>query len=106
MTDRTGRRLVWRPQIRGKLASSAPSSRAAAGRCCSRLDVGLGRVDVIEGARSYLENATLKAVTYARMSGLPALADDSGIEVDALDGRPGVLSARYGGRRAGSDVER
>lgn len=69
-------------------------------------EVGLGRVDVLEGSRSYLENATLKAVTFARASGLPALADDSGIEVDALDGRPGVLSARYGGRRAASDSER
>jgi XTP/dITP diphosphohydrolase len=61
---------------------------------------------VVEAGRSYQENAVLKAVAAARQTGLPALADDSGIEVDALDGRPGVLSARYGGPRVRSDRER
>src|SRR5687768_10702978 len=61
-------------------------------------EAGVTPPSVLEGGRSYLENATLKAVTYAKASGLPALADDSGIEVDALGGRPGVLSARFGGR--------
>ena len=60
-------------------------------------DIGLPRVEVIETSRSYLENAVTKAVRHAEASGLPSLADDSGLEVDALDGRPGVLSARYGG---------
>lgn len=69
-------------------------------------EAGLAPLEVPEGARSYLENATLKAVSYARASGLPALADDSGLEVDALDGRPGVLSARFGGRRARNDRDR
>ncbi len=70
------------------------------------VEAGFAPLDVPEGARSYLENATLKAVSYARASGLYALADDSGLEVDALDGRPGVLSARFGGRRANNDRER
>lgn len=61
---------------------------------------------VIEIGRSYQENAVLKAVAAAREFGLPALADDSGIEVDALDGRPGVFSARYGGPQVRSDAER
>jgi XTP/dITP diphosphohydrolase len=52
---------------------------------------------VIETGRSYLENAVAKAVSVANTTGLPALADDSGLEVDALGGRPGVTSARYGG---------
>jgi len=69
-------------------------------------DAGLDRVHVVEGDRSYLENATAKAVAYLRASGLPSLADDSGIEVDALGGDPGVLSARFGGHRAGSDAQR
>ncbi|HXJ81539.1 MAG TPA: RdgB/HAM1 family non-canonical purine NTP pyrophosphatase [Candidatus Methylomirabilis sp.] len=50
-----------------------------------------------EGSTSYTENALLKARAVAVATGMLALADDSGIEVDALDGRPGVLSARYGG---------
>ena len=65
-------------------------------------DVGID-VDVDETGDTYAENATLKAVTYARLSGLPTLADDSGLEVDGLDGEPGVLSARYAGDDANDD---
>jgi XTP/dITP diphosphohydrolase len=50
-----------------------------------------------EGETSYAENALGKARAVTVATGLMALADDSGIEVDAFDGRPGVLSARYGG---------
>lgn len=54
-----------------------------------------------ETVDSYRENAIIKARTAALLTGALALADDSGLEVDALNGRPGVLSARYG--RAGLD---
>ncbi|RTR27095.1 RdgB/HAM1 family non-canonical purine NTP pyrophosphatase [Deinococcus radiophilus] len=49
-----------------------------------------------ETGSSYEENASLKACTIATRLSLPALADDSGLEVDALDGQPGVYSARFG----------
>ena len=60
---------------------------------------------VAETGSSLEENARLKAVAYAAQSPLPALADDSGLEVDALGGEPGPLSRRYAGDNA-SDKER
>ena len=59
-------------------------------------DLGL-KLAVPEDGRSYEENARKKALQYARASGLVSLADDSGLEVDALGGRPGIFSARYAG---------
>ena len=53
--------------------------------------------EVEENGASFQENALLKAGTYAQKTKLAALADDSGLEVFALDGRPGIHSARYGG---------
>lgn len=61
--------------------------------------------EVVEDGTTFEENAMLKAETVAQFTGMPALADDSGLEVDALGGAPGVYSARYG--KAGwSDTER
>jgi XTP/dITP diphosphohydrolase len=59
--------------------------------------------EVEETGRTYLENALLKARTIAEALGTPALADDSGIEVDALGGAPGPLSARYAGEGASDE---
>ena len=53
-------------------------------------------LDVVEDGQTYAENATKKAVAFAQGSGLMSLADDSGLEVDALGGAPGLYSARYG----------
>lgn len=55
---------------------------------------------VKETGKTYAENAALKAKTYAAISGLLTLADDSGLEVEALDGEPGLCSARYAGEEA------
>ena len=71
----------------------------------SQIDLDL---DVVEDGQTYAENAVKKAVAFARSSGLVSLADDSGLEVDALDGVPGLYSARYGSSNGGklSDAER
>jgi XTP/dITP diphosphohydrolase len=61
----------------------------------SLADVGLDHMDVEETGNTFAANAILKATAYCAASGLPTLADDSGIVVDALDGAPGVYSARY-----------
>lgn len=60
-------------------------------------DIGL-TLQVEEIGQTYADNARLKAEAYARASGLVALADDSGLEVDALGGAPGLHSARYAGQ--------
>jgi XTP/dITP diphosphohydrolase len=65
-------------------------------------DLGL-RVKVEETGSTYAENAELKAQEFCRASGLIALGDDSGLEVDALGGAPGLRSARY---TVGSDLDR
>jgi XTP/dITP diphosphohydrolase len=66
----------------------------------------IGIVDAPEETgRSFLENARIKALAYARRSGRLAVADDSGLSVDALSGEPGLFSSRFGGEGA-SDNER
>lgn len=60
--------------------------------------------EVPETGTTFVENAIIKARHAAKLTGLPAISDDSGIEVDALDARPGVYSARYAGEGA-SDLD-
>jgi len=65
---------------------------------------GIAKI-VAESGDNYEQNARLKALTYAKLSQLTALADDSGLEVDALNGEPGVKSARFAGKAA-TDAEK
>lgn len=70
--------------------------------------VGLGDVEdypeAPEAGATFAENALLKAREAARYTGLPAVADDSGLTVDSLNGMPGVLSARWSGRHGDDDA--
>src|SRR3990170_798859 len=67
--------------------------------------VGIGDVapEPVEDGETFAENALIKARHAADLTGLPAIADDSGICVDALDGAPGIHSARYAGTRDDAD---
>ncbi len=69
-------------------------------------EVGLRDFTVVEDGQTYAENAGRKARSYSNAAGLPALADDSGLEVDSLDGAPGLYSARYAGEAADDAANR
>ena len=68
-------------------------------------DVGIS-LEVEETGNTFSDNAWLKALTYSNLTGMLTLSDDSGLEVDALHGQPGVHSARYGGACLTSDEAR
>lgn len=63
-------------------------------------------LEVNETGSTYQENARLKATAFCKASGLPALADDSGLEVDILDGAPGLFSARFSTKPGATDTDR
>ncbi len=63
-------------------------------------------LEVEEDGKNYAENAAKKALAYCQQSGMTTLADDSGLEVDALNGRPGLHSARYAPQPGASDADR
>ncbi|RJP51146.1 MAG: RdgB/HAM1 family non-canonical purine NTP pyrophosphatase [Anaerolineaceae bacterium] len=68
-------------------------------------EIGLS-LAVEEDGETYAENSSRKAIAFAQASGLISLADDSGLEVDALDGAPGLYSARYSPKPAANDADR
>ena len=89
-------RIVVASGNAGKLAEFRQLLGDAGIDCVMQGELGVG--DVEETGLTFVENALLKARHAARETGLPALADDSGLCVDALGGAPGLYSARYAGR--------
>ena len=97
-----GERIVLASSNKGKVREINQLLAQQRVEVVPQADFGIG--DVEETGLSFVENAILKARNAARHSGLSAIADDSGIEVDALNGAPGIYSARYAGAGA-SDEE-
>lgn len=91
----TTMRLVLASHNTGKLAELRAVLGERGIEVVPQGQLGIG--DIEETGLSFIENALLKARHAARLSGLPALADDSGLCVDALGGAPGLYSARYAG---------
>ena len=92
-------RLLVATRSRHKLGELRDLLRPSNARLVSLDDVGIAE-EADETGRTFAANAALKARFYARRSGLPTLADDSGLEVDALGGGPGVRTRRYAGADA------
>lgn len=102
MNTDAGTRIVLASNNRGKLVELSD----LLGECGITVipQAALGVTEAVEDGLSFVENAIIKARNAAHQAGLPAIADDSGIEVDWLNGAPGIYSARFAGVGA-SDTE-
>ena len=98
------RRVVVATANAGKLAEIAAQLDLPGFEFVTAADLDAAPIDVPETGETFTDNAYLKADAYRRQFGLAALADDSGLVVDALGGRPGVRSSRFAGEKA-SDLE-
>lgn len=96
--------LLLASQNAGKLSEMRQLVNGLPFRVVGPRDLGIGDAPD-ETGQTFLENATLKALHYGRLSGVLTVADDSGLAVDALGGAPGLYSSRFGGEGA-SDLER
>ena len=94
------KRLVLATRNRGKIVEISALLSGLVGRISSAADFA-NFPETVEDGATFEENALKKAREASRFTALPALADDSGLVVDALNGRPGVFSARYAGEGAG-----
>jgi XTP/dITP diphosphohydrolase len=97
--------LLLATQNKGKLIEMRSLLGDLPIRVISPSDIGLD-LEVIEDGSTYAENAALKGLAFCQASGLVSVADDSGLEVDALDGRPGIHSARFAPFSPATDADR
>ena len=98
------RKVVVATGNAGKLAEIRHALEGFDLEFVSAKDLGAEPLDVAENGEHFTDNAYLKAAAYRKRFGMAALADDSGLVVDALGGRPGVRSSRFAGEKA-SDLE-
>ncbi len=98
MTDPMSQKLVIASNNQGKIAELTELLSPVGFTPVAQGELGVPEAE--EPAITFVENALIKARHAARLTGLPALADDSGLSVDALQGRPGVRSARFAGDQA------
>lgn len=96
--------LIIATRNQGKLREFRTLLQSLHCELLSLKDAGIEK-DIEESGNSFAENARIKAIAYSRLTSLPVLADDSGLEVFVLGGRPGIHSARYAGANA-SDSDR
>ena len=94
------RRVVVATGNAGKLAEIRAALDMPGLEFVTPAELGAGPLDVAETGDAFTDNALLKASAYRTHFGMAALADDSGLVVDALGGRPGVKSSRFAGERA------
>lgn len=96
------KKLLIATTNKGKLQELSTFLKDLPVELVSLSDVGIDQ-DVEEDGKTYQENAEKKAKFYAKLSGLPAIADDGGIEIHALDGQPGIRSRRWFGYEASDE---
>ena len=100
--NRTGRKLVLASGNAGKLRELSAMLQPLGWVVNPQSEWAVE--EAVEDGLSFIENALIKARHAARLTGLPALGDDSGLVVDALGGRPGIHSSRYAGVAADDDA--
>jgi XTP/dITP diphosphohydrolase len=98
-------KLLLASNNRGKLLEIRALLADLSLELVSPADLGLS-FDVLEDGQTYQENAARKALAFAQTAGLTSLADDSGLEVEALDGLPGLHSARFSPLAGATDADR
>lgn len=89
--------MIAATQNKGKLKELRQITEKYGQKLISMAEAGLGDLDIEETGTTFAENSYIKAHTVAQLTGKPCIADDSGLCVDALDGAPGIHSARYSG---------
>ena len=105
MTNHDGSPLLIATNNKGKVKELQELLRDTGIELVAPAQIDL-QLDVVEDGSTYAENATKKATAFANASGMISLADDSGLEVDALNGAPGIYSARYSPKPNATDADR